>query len=221
MNKTILINCIGILVDGQVMRQCYRHNMSQVMSARYGQSPDFWQTVDQKIVADWASYHADLNFSGDDGIIDMYEALFRTTRALFTIGNVPEPEKPEITALANELIATPCDNSVILPDSNNSLSQLTEKGYRVGVFAHLLETHLKAITTSLKMIDHHIGADTVSHYEHDQTYFLKVASYLKTPPEQITVITRHATTAQSASQAGLKSILVEQFSALSIDSLEN
>lgn len=115
-NKTVLINCIGILVDGHKIRQCYQQNMAQVMSEHYGKSPEFWQTIDQQIVADWASYHADLNFSGDDGIIDMYEALFRVTRALFTIGQVPEPEKPEITALANELIATPCDNSVILPD---------------------------------------------------------------------------------------------------------
>lgn len=212
-NSILLFDCVGMLIAGHKMRRCYQHNMAQIMSARYGQSPAFWQAVDQKIVSDWASYHADLNFSGDEGIADMHEALFRVTRALFTIANMPEPPKPDITALSQDFISVPCDDSIVLPDVRATLAKYHEVGHRLATFAHLLNRQLKAITAPLPMIRQHIGADTLNHYEHDTQFFVKVAHYLKTSPENIAVITQRPATSDKASQSGFKTVLVRQSSA--------
>ncbi|MGB7342020.1 MAG: hypothetical protein WBC91_24205 [Phototrophicaceae bacterium] len=208
----VLFDAIGLLVDGRRIRQCYQANMIQVMTARYGKSPDFWRLIDQQIVEDWASYHADLNYSGEDGIADMYEGIFRLTRALFTIANIVEPPKPDITALAHHLMTLPCDRKVLLADVYETLIAYQQKGYQLATFGYLLHLQLVSMMAALPMITHHIGADTLQQYEHDRQYFMKITTHFKTSADQITVLTPHPQTFYAASQAGLRSQLVRQLS---------
>ena len=216
MKQIVLFNCIGLLVDGSKIRQSFRENVAQVMSERYGKSRDVWKVADEQIVADWASYHADLNFSGEDGIDDIHEALFRVTRALFTIAKVPEPPKPEITALASELISTPCKN-VFLPDVLPALEKCRKNGYSIGTFSYLLEKQVRAITAEIPDVEHIIGADTLNHYEHDLMFFRKLIAHLKTSPDKINVVTNSPQTLAVASQAGMTILPVRQ----SLASLKN
>lgn len=216
MKQLILFQCIDILVNGQKMRQCYRENMAQLMSERYGKMTDTWKSADEKIVADWAYYHADLNFSGEDGIEDIHESLFRVTRALFTITKTPEPSKSEITALANELMSIPC-NDVLLPDALSAIEKCQEKGYTLGTFSYLLENQIKAVTAQIPSLEYVFGSDTLNRYEHDTMYFRKLIAHLKTSPDRIVIVAHSPQTLATATQSGMKSILVRQSPA----SLEN
>jgi|GEM_PF-5876994 len=211
MQKIILFKCISVLVDGHKMRQCYRANMVKIMSERYGKSPEFWSAIDEQIVTHWDDYHADLNFSGDDGIDDIHEGLFRVTRALFTIGKIPEPPKPDITALANELISSPC-HDVLLPDALPVIEKCQEKGYSIGAFSYLLEKQVKAIMAEIPNLQHIIGADTLNHYEHDSLFFKKLYAHLHTSPDKIIIVATSPQTIAAATQSGLQAIPVRQSS---------
>lgn len=208
--KTLLIKCIGVLVDGHKMRQCYRVKMAKIMSERYGKSPEFWSAIDEQIVTHWADYHADLNFSGEDGIADIHEALFRVTRALFTIGKIPEPPKPDITALANELISSPC-KEVLLPDALSVIEKCRKKGYTIGTFSYLLEKQVKAITAEIPNLQHVIGADTLNHYEHDAMFFRKLSTHCRVSPDKIVLVATSPQTVAAATQSGMHAISVRQF----------
>ena len=210
--KIILFQCIGLLVDGRKIRQSFRENMAQLMSECYGKSVDAWKAADQQIVADWAYYHADLNFSGEDGIEDINEALFRVTRALFTIANVPEPPKAEITNLAKELISIPCKN-MLLPDVLPAIEKCQEQGYTIGIFSYLLENQIRAITAEIPDLEPIIGADTLNHYEHDLMYFRKLAVRVKASPDKIRIVANSPQTLAIASQSGMQAIPVRQSSA--------
>lgn len=216
MKQIILFKTIGLLVDGQKMRQCYRENMAQLMSERYSKSVDVWQSADEQIIADWSYYHADLNFSGEDGIDDIHESLFRVTRALFTITKTPEPSKIEITALANELISIPCKGT-LLPDALSVIEKCRENAYSIGTFSYLLENQVRAISAQIPQLDYVIGADTLNHYEHDLMYFRKLTTHLKLSSDKIIIVANSPQTLVNATQAGIESILVRQSPA----SLEN
>ena len=211
-HTNILFQSIGVLVDGQKMRRSYRDNMARLMSERYGTSPEVWKAADEQIVADWSYYHADLNFSGDDGIEDIHEALFRVTRALFRIAKVLEAPKSEITALGNELISIPCQN-VLLPDVLSAIEKCQEQGYAIGTFSYLLENQVRAITAEIPGIAHVIGADTLNHYEHDSMYFRKLLAHLKTSPDKIVIVANSPQTLAMANQSGMQVIPVRQSSA--------
>lgn len=188
MKQIILFKTIGLLVDGQKMRQCYRENMAQLMSERYSKSANVWSKADEQIVADWTYYHADLNFSGEYGIDDIHEALFRVTRALFTITKTPEPSKIEITALANELISIPCKD-ILLPDALSAIEKCRKNAYSIGTFSYLLENQVGAISAQIPELDYVIGADTLNHYEHDLMYFRKLIAHFKLSSDKIIIVT--------------------------------
>jgi len=217
MTHFLLFDLIGVLVEAKTVRQQYRANLAQIMSARYGNTPDFWRKIDQQIVEDWASFHADLNFSGDDGIADMHEALFRVTRALFTMAHISEPPKPEITTLANDLISTP--HGVLLPDVLPMLEKCQKQGCQIGGMSYFLDAQTTAIlhSTALeKYIKITVSPDTLNHYDHDARFFEKVRHHLQVQSEQITVISHSVLTHTAAIQSGINAVLVRQ-SAASLD----
>lgn len=211
--QLLLFRDIGVLLDAQAMRQNYRQNMAQLMTKRYGQSPAVWLSADEQIVADWANYHADLNFSGDEGIVDIHEGLFRVTRALFRIANIPAPPKPEITALAQDLISMPYQ-TIIFPYALSVLEKCQQAGYRLAIFSYFLQKQAQALCADIDGIEHIIGADTLNHYEHDRHYFAKVSAYLGLSPDTITVIVHSPQTHASAIQSGMNAFLVQQSSAV-------
>ena len=211
--QILLFRDMGVLLDAQAMRQVYRQNMAQLMSERYGQSLDVWLSADKQIVADWASYHADLNFSGDDSIADIHEGLFRITRALFRLANIAEPPKPDITALAQDLITMPYHN-ITFPHTLSIVEKCQQAGYQLVVFSYFIQKHAQALCSDIKNIEHIIGSDTLNHYEHDVNYFRKISAYLKVSPDTITVIVHSRFTYANAIQSGMKAILVQQSSAV-------
>ncbi len=98
------------------------------------------------VVADWDSYYADLNLSGDDGIADMWEGIFRTTRALFRLTGIPEPDKSELIALSRELPGLAAEGSdVLYPEVPEVLAELDDAGLLLGVISHAPTNQIRAV----------------------------------------------------------------------------
>ncbi|MGJ3240279.1 MAG: hypothetical protein ACFE0Q_16350 [Anaerolineae bacterium] len=205
----LIFQTIGVLVDRDRWRERYRQQMAYYMAQHYGQSSAFWAQVDEALVADWASYHADLNYSGQDGIADMREGLFRTTRALFTIAQLPEPPHAEITRLSQTLAGLPISRA-LFGDVMLFLGRCRQQGYTIGAFGYLLRAQIRALTHDIPHLAHAIGADTLDHYEHDEAYFMKMSAHLQREPATISIVVISPTIATIAQQAGLHAYRVRQ-----------
>ena len=84
---------LNILVDPAFFRAHYQIDLADIMHSRYGKSQQFWIDIQERIFADWASYHADLNYNATDGVADMCESPYHVTRTLFRLAQISEPSK--------------------------------------------------------------------------------------------------------------------------------
>lgn len=108
------------------------------MAERWGGERQRWAAAYQAIRADWDSYYADLDLRGDDGVADLWEGYFRTTRALFRRAGVPEPDHAALIAFARELpglAARRCP--ALYPEAIDVVQRLHAEGIRLGVLTYL------------------------------------------------------------------------------------
>lgn len=171
-----LVIYLGALLNPQKYRASYSHGVARTMTGRYGGDFDDWVTIQQNIFTDWASYHADLNYSGQDGSADMREGEFRVTRALFRLGDIPEPDKKTIAALGHEIASQAPRTAPCFDDpAVRFLRQLAQAPrMHCTVTAYFKAAQTAAILASA-YIAHQgficVGPDTVSQYEMNAQYF--------------------------------------------------
>jgi FMN phosphatase YigB (HAD superfamily) len=209
----IFFDLHGTLIHSQQMHQQQCQHKSEILAARYGKTPADWHTAMQQLAAEWDSYHIDLNFSGDDGMSDFYEALFRTTRALFKLVQLPEPPQAELTTLARELPAeASCTIDAFYPDAKPVLNHLHEAGYQLGIAAHSLQAQAQALLEGGGVVQLFaapiIGADTVHQFDKDVGYYRKVARIARTPPEQCLVVDDDPQALHGAQTAQMSTVLL-------------
>ncbi|MEL6405693.1 MAG: hypothetical protein AAFR81_15100 [Chloroflexota bacterium] len=198
---------LNALLDAQRYRNNYANGVARIMSARYGGKQADWLIIQQNIFADWASYHADLNYSGEDGMADIREGQFRVTRALFRLANIKEPSKAEITSLAQTLVseAPRTGNNFDMPAQQFLQTLTMSPAVNITVTAYFCEAQARAILTASGHTGISvIGADTFQHYEMDTHYFRYLHQYLKpnSPDSQRIYLDTHADTLQHAQKAG-------------------
>ena len=207
----IFFDLHGTLIDSECMLQNYRRGLGQIMSTRYGQSPEVWEEADRRIVADWDSYFADLNLSGDDVLRDLKEGWIRITRALFRLAKVTEPQKDVISALSLELPSTaPAYGDAIYEDARIAVKQLHDEGYQLGVVTHALEGQAKAALKGANLLDCFtapiVGMDTVEQFDKDRIFFIKTAHLAKVEPAQCLVVDTSQEALTGAKSAGMQVI---------------
>lgn len=174
----IFFDVHDVLVDRIQLREFYTARLGEIMHERYGFAPEVWATSYRRILADWDSYYADLNLSGDDGIADMWEGIYRTTRALFRLTGAQEPDKPELTALSRELPGLAAQGGdVLYPEVPDVIARLDDAGLTLGVISHSL---IGQIHASLAPILHHFkgpvwGADNAGRFDKDVQRFQSAA----------------------------------------------
>lgn len=134
----ILFDLHGTLVDSdQRLPACYAAELGNYMAGRFGGAAEDWAQANRRIVADWDSYYADLDFTGDRGLDDMWEGMLRTTRALFRLTKTAEPDLHTLTTLSRELpyyATRKCD--AFYGDVRPTLERLRTAGYTVGLASH-------------------------------------------------------------------------------------
>jgi FMN phosphatase YigB (HAD superfamily) len=167
------------------------------------------------VFADWDSYYTDLNLSGDDGIADMWEGLYRVTRGYFRLADMPEPDQPTLTALSRSLpgdAASAC--SALLPGALDALNQLGAKGIQRSVTTYLTADHARGIlrgSAALTLIDAPIlTPETVERFERDQTYFEIAARQAGVQPESCLLVSAKTDALESARAVGMQTTRMEQ-----------
>lgn len=93
----------GVLADPSRIRAHYPAQLGAVMAEHYGGTVDIWVKSYLQVRADWDSYWSDLDLTGDDPLANYWEGLFRVTRALFRLAQMPEPQKEDLAAFARVL----------------------------------------------------------------------------------------------------------------------
>ncbi len=142
----IFFDLHGTLVDSTRLSACYPGQLGIVLAERYGGNGEVWTDAYRRIVADWDSYFADLDFDSDDGLADLWEGEVRVTRALFRLTGVPQPDMPMLTALSRELpylVMRGCD--AFYPDSKAVLEKLHQAGFILGVATHVVSPQARGI----------------------------------------------------------------------------
>lgn len=176
MPDSYLVIYLGALLSPQKYRASYAKGVARIMTGRYGGNFDDWVAIQNDIFTDWASYHADLNYSGQDGSADMREGEFRVTRALFHLGGIPEPDKKTIAALGHEIATqaprtAPCFDDTAM----GFLQKITQApSIHCTVTAYFKAAQTAAILASADIAHQevtYIGPDTVSQYEMKAQYF--------------------------------------------------
>jgi HAD superfamily hydrolase (TIGR01509 family) len=195
------------LVDGSKLHPCYSAQLGQVMRARYGGNAEAWTEANRQIALDWDSYYADLDLS--QGIEEVYEGLYRTTRALFRLTHTHEPPHAELTTLSRELpgLITPhCDG--LYPDVKPAIEQLHRRGYVLGVTTHALYTQAVGLLEGGGIRQHFqgviVGVDTLEKWERDEAYYRDVAHMAKVAPESCLVVDDVPAYLEAAHKAGMQ-----------------
>lgn len=172
----ILFDLYGTLVDGARLQMCYAVELGSIMAERYGGSPTAWAQAHLRLIADWDSYFADLDFGGDDGVEQMWEGELRLTRALFRLTGTPERPLAEVTALSRELgyaVSSRCD--ALFDDARLVIEKLHSAGYVLGVATHSLSTQARGALVGGGVLRCFTGPllcpDTVGHFNKDAAFY--------------------------------------------------
>lgn len=211
----IFFDLHGTMVNSKILGACYGRERARWLAEHYGGEFEIWFKAGQQITADWDAYHADLNFSGDDGMRDYYEAGFRIVRAQFRIAGIPEPSRDEIHRLALDLPGiAPLACDALYPDVKPAVQALATDGYILGVATHSLANQAHATLIGGGVRDYFtgplIGADTAEQFDKDEKYYALAVRLAGTGTESCLVVDDLPSAIESAHTVGLKTIYVHR-----------
>ncbi len=204
-----------VLVDRVRLGRCYDLRLGQILTTRYGGTAAAWAEANRRVIADWDSYYTDLNLGGSDGIADMWEGIFRTTRALFRLAEVPEPAHEELIALSRELpgLATEgCD--ALYPEVPEVLAELDGAGLLLGAISQAPTNQLRA---ALAPVLRHFklpiwGADASERFEKDIERYRFAAAHAGAAPRNCLVLDDKISPLLNATAAGMHAIQIRRAS---------
>lgn len=211
----IFFDLHGTMVNAQVLGACISRERARWLAEHYGGNLAVWLTSERQVIADWDAYHADLNFSGDDGMRDYYEAGYRIVRALFRGAGVSEPSREEIHRLALDLPGlTSLAYDTLYFDVKPTVRRLAAEGYTLGVTTHSLANQAHAVLVGGGVRECFsgplIGADTAEQFDKDATYYALVVRLAKTLPASCLIVDDSSSAIQAAHSVGLKTIYIHR-----------
>jgi len=209
----IFFDLHGTMIDAALLGACVRRERARHLAQGYGGDLAAWHEAEEQVRADWDAYHADLNFSGDDGMRDYVEAGYRIIRALFRGAGVREPAREEIHRLARELPGiAPLTCDAFYPDVKPVIRQLAADGYVLGVTTHSLATHAAAVLIGGGVRDAFqgplIGADTAEQFDKDTAYYALAVRRAQGTAAVCLVVDDAPRAIEEAKSAGLRAILL-------------
>ncbi len=216
MNNTIthiFFDLHQTIVDGVLMHDCYSAAYGQLMAVRYGLSPEIWTQANRRIMADWDSYFVDLDLDGENGIADMWEGYYRTTRAMFRITGTPEPAYEEVMALVREVpgyATRHCD--AFYPDAKPVIRRLFEAGFTLGIATHALTTQACGTLQGGGMLDYFKGAilgpDVTDQFAKNAAYYAYAIRAAQAPAGCCLVVDDSIHAMHGAKQVGIRAVQI-------------
>ncbi len=206
----------GVLADPARIAAGYPDQLGAVMVERFGGSAAVWSEAWRHIRRDWDGYWSDLDLTGDDPLADCWEGLFRTTRALFRLANVPEPEKDALIAFSRmlpELVYARFDG--LYDGAAALLETLHTAGHRLRVATFWTEGAARGLLAGAGVLPCFsapmIALDTSQSFDKDYALLpLRIAA----PPQDCLVVDANPRALERARAAGLLTALVADSHAL-------
>lgn len=208
----IFFDMHGTLIDSKRLAACYGRERARWLADHYKGDVDTWLKADARVVADWDAYHADLNFSGDDGMRDFYEAGYRIVRALFRAAEVAEPPRDEIHRLALELPGiAPLNCDAFYPDVKPVIQTLAQT-YVLGIATHSLSVQAHATLIGGGLREYFkgplVGADTAEQFDKDETFYQIAARLAQVDPSACLAVDDLPSAIEGARKADFKTIFI-------------
>jgi beta-phosphoglucomutase-like phosphatase (HAD superfamily) len=209
----LFLDVNDVLIDRAKLSRYAERQLGRVMAGRFGGAAETWSAAYRRVQADWDDYYADLNLSGDDGLADLGEGAYRTTRALFRLTGTPEPEQPDLTALSRELPALAArGHDAFYPEVPDILHTLDDAGIVIGVVGHRTAAHLRAILEPVLSCFRGTiwGADNAEHFEKDAQRYLAAALRARAAPECCMVAESSPPALEQAARAGMRTLSIDR-----------
>jgi FMN phosphatase YigB (HAD superfamily) len=212
----ILFDLHHTIVDSHKMKHNYAKGLGQLMSERYGLTPEAWVGANLKVMADYDSYYADLDLGAENGLKQAWEATFRMTRALFRLTNTPEPDFDDLWALVRAIPGqAPRYGDSFYPDVHPVLEYLHAQGYTLGTATHAYTAQAEAALIGagvrhLFMLQAIIGADTIGMVFKETDYLHEVTRILSVPAESILLVDDKAWIIANAKRVGMRGVQIDR-----------
>lgn len=196
------------LLDRAAYAPKFAAALAETLVHECGGTPAVWRAAWARVLADWDSYYADLNLSGDEGIAAMWEGMFRTMRALFRLAGAAEPLKHTLTELARTLPGRAARRiDALYADAAPVLARLAPV-CGLGVSAYFPADHTRGILEgggALAYFDAPIlTPETAERFERDSDYFLLAARRANAAPADCLLISADVRALAAAESAGLR-----------------
>lgn len=206
----------GTLVDATgLLLPCYNRALGALLAGRYGGDPADWAEAHRRVLADWDSYYADLDLSGDDGLAHMWEGQTRTLRALFRLTVRPYPPPDEMACLVREhhyLVTSQCD--ALYPDAHKALRALHAMPLTLGVISNAVVGHAEGCLVGAGVREWFqgpiIGPEVIGYFGKDAACFRFAFARASVPPERCAVVDDHPAAMCHARQSGARAVLVDR-----------
>lgn len=207
----------GTLIDSQeVLPPCYARALGEVMAARFGGDAATWAAANAQIVADWDSYYADLNFSAEDGIDQMWEGETRRIRAMFRLTGQSLPSPQRLRGFIREhsyLVTSQCD--ALYPDARAVLTELrTFPGLTLGVISNGLNGHVAGCLAGAGVRDAFTGPiitpEEAGYFPKDEAYFKLACARAGVEAAACVSVDDRVGAAKLAVRVGMRAVLLNR-----------
>jgi FMN phosphatase YigB (HAD superfamily) len=215
----IFFDLHGTLIDGPALHPCYSAQLGRFMSQRFGRSPADWIEANQRILADWDSYYADLDLTGERGIEDMWEGMYRTTRGMFRIVGVSEPDRKTIRDLSRELpgLVTRYCNA-LFKDSRPVIERLCAVGFVLGVTSHAISGQARGVLRGGEVLRYFsgpiLGPDVVGRFQKAAYFYDCAARMAEVAPQNCVAVDDTADCIAGAKSAGMRTVHIARMGSL-------
>jgi FMN phosphatase YigB (HAD superfamily) len=212
----IFFDLHGTVIDNiNVLPPLYGRALGYFMAERYGGDPQEWTAANQRVVADWANYFADLDLDAEDGLDQWVEGLIRTTRALFRLTGRPYPPPEEVRAVVDAMhyaVTSRCD--AIYPDAREALVAVCDLPLTAGMITNGLHDHTVGLLVGAGVRECFTGpiiTPTVAGYlGKDEGYFRLALGAAACTPAQAIMVDDRPPVAALAAGLGMRVVLVDR-----------
>lgn len=216
----------GTLVDARrTLPPLYRAALGDYMAARYGGDPAEWAEANRRVVADWDSYHADLDFGGDDSLAQMREGQARTLRALFRLTGRPAPSPRELERLIDEYafeVTRRCD--ALHPEARAALEAIRGLGLTLGVMTHSLRGQAEGLLAGARVREAFAGPivtpEVRGHYAREPGGYRLAARLAGVEPGACAAVDSDPGVLRAAALAGWRTVAIDRGGRLGPDAAQ-
>ncbi|MFC1960681.1 HAD family hydrolase [Chloroflexota bacterium] len=205
----------GVLVDTGRLTSQYQTALGRFMAARYGGAADDWSDAYRRVVTDWDSYYADLDFSGEDSLDHLWEGQTRVLRALFRLTGCvyPTPEAlRELVADYHYAVCSQCD--ALYPDAYVVLAALFENSLTLGIVSNAVQGHVRGLLRGANITEWFTGPiitpEVAGYVGVDAGYYRLALGLAGITPQQAVIVTADRQLISIVGQVQARGVLVDR-----------